>query len=70
MASTDQFDLSNFKPPNISGRKILWIFIGILVFLFVWQSWFTVNPEEVGIVLRFGKYTRQAPSGLNFKQIT
>ena len=67
MASTDQFDLSNFKPPNISGRKILWIFIGILVFLFVWQSWFTVNPEEVGIVLRFGKYTRQAPSGLNFK---
>ena len=67
MASTDQFDLSNFKPPNISGRKILWIFIGILVFLFVWQSWFTVNPEEVGIVLQFGKYTRQAPSGLNFK---
>jgi membrane protease subunit HflK len=67
MASTDQFDLSNFRPPNISGRKILWVFIGILILLFVWQSWFTVNPEEVGIILRFGKYTRQAPSGLNFK---
>lgn len=65
--SSDQFDLKNFRPPNISGRKILWIFIGILIFLFIWQSWFTVNPEEVGIVLRFGKYTRQAPSGLNFK---
>ncbi|MEJ2543849.1 MAG: FtsH protease activity modulator HflK [Calditrichaceae bacterium] len=67
MAQTDQFDLSNFKPPNISGRNIMWIVIGILILLFVWQSWFTVNPEEVGIVLRFGKYTRQAPSGLNFK---
>lgn len=65
--SSDQFDLSNFRPPNISGRKILWIFVGIIILIFLWQSWFTVNPEEVGIVLRFGKYTRQAPSGLNFK---
>lgn len=65
--SSDQFDLSNFRPPNISGRKIMWAVIGILILIFVWQSWFTVNPEEVGIVLRFGKYTRQAPSGLNFK---
>jgi membrane protease subunit HflK len=65
--SADQFDLKNFRPPNITGRKVLWVFIGILIFLFIWQSWFTVNPEEVGIVLRFGKYTRQAPSGLNFK---
>ena len=65
--SSDQFDLKNFRPPNISGKKILWVFIGIIILLFLWQSWFTVNPEEVGIVLRFGKYTRQAPSGLNFK---
>lgn len=65
--SGDQFDLSNFRPPNISGRKILWIVVGIIVLLFLYQIWFTVNPEEVGVVLRFGKYTRQAPSGLNFK---
>lgn len=65
--SSDQFDLSSFRPPNISGRKILWIFVGIIILIFLWQSWFTVNPEEVGIVLRFGKYTREAPSGLNFK---
>jgi len=65
--SSDQFDLKNFRPPNIPGKKILWIFIVLIIFLFLWQSWFTVNPEEVGIVLRFGKYTRQASSGLNFK---
>jgi membrane protease subunit HflK len=26
-----------------------------------------VNPEELGIVLRFGKYVRQLPPGLNFR---
>jgi modulator of FtsH protease HflK len=26
-----------------------------------------VNPEEVGVVLRFGKYVRQIPPGLNFR---
>lgn len=65
--TTDQFDLSKFKPPNISGKSIKWIVLGILIFLFLWQSWFTVEPEEVGVVLRFGAYTRQASPGLNFK---
>ena len=26
-----------------------------------------VNPDELGIVLRFGKYVRQLPPGLNFR---
>src|SRR6516165_1489838 len=26
-----------------------------------------VNPEELGVVLRFGKYVRQLPPGLNFR---
>jgi membrane protease subunit HflK len=28
---------------------------------------YTVDPEEVGVVLRFGRYVRDAPPGLNFK---
>jgi len=64
---SDQFDLNNFRPPNISGKTIQLAVIVIVVFLFLYQSWFTVEPEEVGIVLRFGAYTRQADPGLNFK---
>jgi membrane protease subunit HflK len=65
--SSDQFDLNNFRPPNISGKTVQLVVAGIVIFLFLYQSWFTVEPEEVGVVLRFGAYTRQADPGLNFK---
>ncbi len=52
------------KLPKTSGISI----IAIMVLAFViWNSWFTVEPEEVGVVLRFGKFVREAPPGLNFK---
>jgi modulator of FtsH protease HflK len=33
----------------------------------VWTLWFTVQPEETGIVQRFGKVVRTAGPGLHFK---
>jgi len=62
-----QFDLNNIKPPNISGKSIKLIAIALVVIGFVWSSWFTISPEEVGVVLRFGKYSRTVQPGLNFK---
>jgi modulator of FtsH protease HflK len=35
--------------------------------LLVWTVWFTVQPEETGIVQRFGKVVRTAGPGLHFK---
>ncbi|MCF8039221.1 MAG: hypothetical protein K9K79_07880, partial [Desulfohalobiaceae bacterium] len=32
-----------------------------------WTAWFTVQPEETGIVQRFGKVLRTAGPGLHFK---
>ncbi len=46
------------------------IAIGLLVLvglLAVLSMVFTIEPEEVGVVLRFGEYTRTAEPGLNFK---
>jgi membrane protease subunit HflK len=46
------------------------ILIGALVLIGVAIAFsvvFTIQPEEVGIVLRFGKYSRTADPGLNFK---
>jgi membrane protease subunit HflK len=40
------------------------ILIGLIVAMSVI---FTIEPEEVGVVLRFGKFTRTADPGLNFK---
>lgn len=62
-----QLDLNNIKLPNISGKTIRLVVIVLAAVLFVFSGFFTVAPEEVGVVLRFGKYSRSASPGLNFK---
>ena len=61
------FDLEKFRRPNIQWKNLLWILIIIIVVIFAISSIFTVEPEEVGVVLRFGKYSRTVNPGLNFK---
>jgi membrane protease subunit HflK len=62
-----QFDFRKLRLPNISLRTIRWIIIGIILIIFLVSSVFTVNPEEIGVIQRFGKYTRVVSPGLNFK---
>jgi membrane protease subunit HflK len=40
------------------------VLVGLIVIM---TAFFTIEPEEVGVVLRFGKYVRTADPGLNFK---
>jgi membrane protease subunit HflK len=63
----DLKDFKDFRPPNISFKTISWALMAILLIAFVFSLWFTIAPEEVGVVLRFGKYTRTVNPGLNFK---
>ncbi|MDP2361543.1 MAG: FtsH protease activity modulator HflK [bacterium] len=39
----------------------------VLLLVLALSSWFTVGPEEVGVVLRFGAYTRKVDPGLHLK---
>src|SRR6187397_24695 len=50
---------------NLGGRGVLLI---VLAALLVWgfSGFFKVEPDELGAVLRFGKYTRDAQPGLNY----
>ena len=43
------------------------IVAALLVVTVFWTAWFTVQPEETGIVQRFGKVLRTAGPGLHFK---
>lgn len=61
------FDFSKFQLPKIEGKTLRWIVAGILIFTIGSSSFFTVNPEEVGVILRFGQYTRTVNPGMNFK---
>ena len=39
----------------------------LLALIFLWSSWFTVQPEETGVVQRFGRVVRTASPGLHLK---
>jgi len=67
MANQKQFDLENFKPPNISAKLVRNIVIILLLLFFFFSSWFTISPEEVGVIQRFGEFSRTVDPGLNFK---
>ena len=51
----------------LGGRRIAMIIVGALLLLFLWSTWFTVQPEETGIVQRFGAVDRTVGPGLHFK---
>ncbi len=64
------FQLPNvrqFRPPRVPGRMIVRLSIILVAIAIVFTTWFTVEPEEAGIVLRYGRFVRQVPSGLHLK---
>lgn len=56
-------------PPQLKNlnRNLRVIIAAVILILIVTSSFFTVGPEEVGVVIRFGRFDRNAQSGLNFK---
>jgi len=51
----------------LGGWRIAAIIAGVLLLIFLSSTWFTVQPEETGIVLRFGAVDRTVGPGLHFK---
>ncbi|MEC8100461.1 MAG: FtsH protease activity modulator HflK [Pseudomonadota bacterium] len=48
------------------GPKNFFIAFFVLVFLWLLSGFYTISPEEQGVVLRFGKYTSISSPGLNY----
>lgn len=70
MGEERPFDLGNLREirrPNFSSKSILTILILGLIIFFLSSIWFTIGPEEVGVILRLGKYNRTINPGLNYK---
>jgi membrane protease subunit HflK len=53
--------------PKISAGAIRWIIIAAVVVILLFGSIYQVSPEEIGVILRFGKFVRTADPGLHFK---
>jgi len=63
----EPFDFEKLRKGNVSGSVFRNIVLVIVLLIFLFTSWYTVSPEEAGIVQRFGAYVRTASPGLNFK---
>ncbi len=66
----EQITYKDFKiPPTIKNyiknTKILVVVIILAIISF--NSVFTIETEEIGVITRFGKYVRNAEPGLNFR---
>lgn len=48
-------------------KHVIFIFLSAFIFFLAFNSYFTVDQGERGIVLRFGAFQRVAEPGLNFK---
>lgn len=49
------------------GKYLPFVVIGFLIILLIQGSIYSIGPDEVGIVQRFGKYVRTTEPGLQFK---
>src|SRR5580693_3658573 len=57
--------LRGLLPGNLGGRGIALIAL-ILVALWGMSGFFKVEPDEIGVVLRFGQFIREVQPGLNY----
>lgn len=64
IGNTIQFVRPKF---NISSRWLLLAPLAVFLLIGAFSGFFTVSPESVAVVQRFGKYTYTAEPGLHFK---
>jgi membrane protease subunit HflK len=53
--------------PRIPTRFFKFLILGVIVLILIFTSFYTVGPEQIGVVLRFGKYVRSTDPGLHFR---
>jgi membrane protease subunit HflK len=55
------------KLPKIPAGGLRWVLLAVLAIWLVSTGFYTIDPEEVGVEMRFGRYTETTQPGLNFK---
>src|SRR5947209_12558843 len=53
--------------PRIPVRSIAGIFAFCVLIVLAWTSYYTVQAESEGVVLRFGRFLKTVEPGLHFK---
>ena len=64
---SNDFPSLEIKMPKIKGGVIKIIIVAIVVLILLFSSVYQISPEEIGVILRFGKFVRTTDPGLHFK---
>lgn len=69
MHNREEIDISESleKLGKTVSQYIKPIIIGVIALIFALGSFFQIEPEELGVITRFGKYVRTVDPGLNLK---
>jgi membrane protease subunit HflK len=59
----------NFPPGSrdFIARNVKLVVLGIFALILLFSAFFQIDPEEEGVIVRFGKYVRTVDPGLNVK---
>ena len=63
----DDFPSLDIKLPKIKPGVIKLIVVAVVVLILLAGSIYQIRPEEIGVILRFGKFVRTTNPGLHFK---
>ena len=60
-------DISRLKVPKIPWQTAAAVLVGLVVLVAALGAVYQIEPEEVGVIQRFGKYVRTTEPGLHIK---
>lgn len=64
---SNDFPQMEIKLPKINTRVIKIIIAAMVVLILLMGSFYQISPEEMGVILRFGKFVRTTGPGLHLK---
>ena len=63
----NDFPSMEIKLPKIQGKIIKIIIAAVILLILLFGSIYQISPEQIGLILRFGKFVRTTNPGLHFK---
>ena len=63
----DDFPSLDIKLPNIKPGVIKLVVVAVFILILLASSIYQISPEEIGAILRFGKFVRATDPGLHIK---
>lgn len=63
----DDFPSLDIKLPNIKPGVIKLVVVAVFILILLVSSIYQISPEEIGAILRFGKFVRSTDPGLHLK---